>query len=198
MTEHTEDFAALLAAGRRGDQQAALQLCQQYESKVRIVARVLLGPGLRPYLDSIDLVQSVHRSLLLGLRQDKFDISSPDKLIALATTLVRRKVARRWRHFRRQQRLETGTNESSGLRQTISSLSSPDADPARVAQFNDQVEQLCRRLDSTERRIVELRSQGYSTAEIAEQLGLKPVTLRVRMTRLRERLIANGIIHEWL
>src|SRR3989442_15562916 len=113
MPGDTEDFAALLIAGRRGDQTAALRLCQQYESKVRIVARVLLGPALRPYLDSIDLIQSVHRSLLLGLRQDKFDISSPDKLIALATTLVRRKVARQWRHLRRQQRMVSGTTDSS-------------------------------------------------------------------------------------
>ena len=49
---------------------------------------MLLGPALRPYLDSLDLVQSVHRSLLLGLRQEKYDISSPDQIIALAVTLV--------------------------------------------------------------------------------------------------------------
>ncbi len=198
MTEPTDDFAALLAAGRRGDQQAALQLCQQYESKVRIVARVLLGPALRPYLDTVDLVQSVHRSLMMGLRQEKFDISSPDNLVALATTLVRRKVARRWRQMRRQQRLDSGTCGSTGLLEIVSSLASPDTDPARIAQFNDQVEKLCSQLDSTERRILDLRSKGYSTAEIAELLDLKPVTLRVRMTRLRERLISSGVLHEWL
>ena len=64
----------------------------------RIVAHFLLSRDLRPYLDSLDLVQSVHKSLLLGLRSDKFDISNPEKLVALALTMVRRKAARHWRH----------------------------------------------------------------------------------------------------
>jgi RNA polymerase sigma-70 factor (ECF subfamily) len=132
------------------------------------------------------------------LRHDKFDISSPEKLIALATTMVRRKVARQWRHLRRQQRLENGNQDSANLAHTLSSLSSTETDPASAAQFNEQVEHLCSRLDPVERRILELRSEGYSTAEIAEQLSLKAVTLRVRMTRLRERLLANGLVHEWL
>src|SRR5437867_9177692 len=105
------DFAALLARARGGDRQALEQLAQQYEFKVRLVARYLLGPALRPYLDSMDLVQSVHRSLLLGLRQDKFDISTPENLMALALTLVRRKAARQWRHLRRQRRLDSGSAE---------------------------------------------------------------------------------------
>src|SRR5437867_7881602 len=100
------DFAALLARARGGDRQALEQLARQYEPKVRIVARVLLGPALRPYLDSMDLVQSVHRSLMLGLRVKKYDLAGPENLVALAVTLVRRKVARQWRHLQRQQRLD--------------------------------------------------------------------------------------------
>jgi RNA polymerase sigma factor (sigma-70 family) len=198
MAQETDDFAALLAACRVGDEPAIEQLCRQYETKVRIVARILLGPALRSHLDSMDLVQSVHRTLLMGLRQDRFDISDPKKLIALATTLVRRKVARQWRLLRRQRRLKSGGGSSENLVQTLSSLSSPDAGPAQVAQFNDQMAHLCSQMDPTECRILELRSNGYSTGEIAEQLGLKPVTLRVRMTRLRERLRAGGVVDEWV
>src|SRR5207302_3303979 len=102
------DFASVLARARGGDRAALGQLAREYEPKLRLVARVLLGPALRPYLDSVDLVQSVHRSLLLGLRDQKFDISSPENLLGLALTMVRRKVARHWRHLQRQRRLETG------------------------------------------------------------------------------------------
>ncbi len=198
MSETSEEFAALLAAGRRGNSEALGQLCKLYEPKVRIVARVLLGPALRPYFDSMDLVQSVHRTLMIGLRQDKFDISSPDKLVALATTLVRRKVARQWRRVRRQQRLSSRAAVASNLPEMLTSLSSSGDDPARAAQFQDQIEHLCGQLDETQRRILQLRSYGYSTAEIADQLGLKQVTLRVRMTRLRERLRSAGVLDEWL
>jgi RNA polymerase sigma factor (sigma-70 family) len=140
----------------------------------------------------------VHRSLLLGLRGNKFDVSTPENLLGLALTMVRRKAARQWRHLRRQQRLDAGTTAGGDLAELLASLSSPHPDPAQAAQFNDQVRQLCTNLDEGERRMLDLRLQGHSTAEIAGQLGLHPVALRVRLTRLRQRLRAAGVLDDWL
>ena len=39
---------------------------------------------------------------------------------------------------------------------------------------------------------------GYSTAEVAQELGLNTVTLRVRLMRLRQRLRAGGVLDECL
>lgn len=192
------EFAALMARAGTGDGAAIAELSRRYEPKIRVVARVLLGPALRPYLDSADLVQSVHKSLLIGLRKNQYDISSPDKLIALTLTMLRRKAARHWRRLQRQQRLSGAPADSDTLAGVLTSLSSPETDPARVAEFRDQVRQLCRHLDETERRILDLRSQDYTTAEVAEQIGISAATLRVRMTRLRQRLQAAGISTEWL
>ena len=198
MSAAPEEFAALLGRARRQDPQALALLVQEYEPKIRLVARVLLGPALRPYLDSLDLVQSVHRSLMLGVRQDKYDIAGPEQLVALALTMVRRKVARQWRRARRQQRLTGGSAESSDLPQLLVSLQSTEADPAKAAQLNDAVRHLCGNLDATEQRLLELRLEGYSTAEIAGELGMNPIAVRVRMTRLRQRLRANGVFNDWL
>src|SRR5262245_66665807 len=112
------DFTTLLARARRGDQAALDQLTREYEPKLRLVARVLLGPALRPYLDSVDLVQSVHKSLLLGLRDQKFDFDGPDNMLALALTLVRRKVARHWRRLQRQQPL-SGAGDTPGIADSL-------------------------------------------------------------------------------
>jgi RNA polymerase sigma-70 factor (ECF subfamily) len=193
-----DDFASLLKRAAENDSAAQAQLCQHYEAKVRIVARVLLGPALRSHFDSIDLVQSVHRSLLLGLRDEKFDISSPEKLIALASTIVRRKVARKWRRERRQVSLGTNSEMSEGLAQTLSSLSSPDTDPAKVAEYNDLLAKFCEKLNDVERRMLEMRLQGHTSAEVAQALGLHAVALRVRWTRLRQRLNEAGITADWL
>jgi len=193
-----DDFASLLKRAADNDTAAQAQLCQHYEAKVRIVARVLLGPALRSHFDSIDLVQSVHRSLLLGLRDEKFDISSPEKLIALASTIVRRKVARKWRRERRQVSLGTNSEMSEGLAQTLSSLSSPDTDPAKVAEYNDLLAKFCEKLNDVERRMLEMRLQGHTSAEVAQALGLHAVALRVRWTRLRQRLNEAGITTDWL
>ena len=196
MTSAAQPFAALLSRARQHDPEAVNEICLQYEPRLRVVARVLLGPALRPYLDSMDLVQSVHRSLLIGFREEKFDISTPENLIALSLTLLRRKVARHWRHLQRQQR--PGGSSIDLLPQILADLSTPEADPAEVAQFRDQLEQLCQQLSPTERQVLALRLDGYTTAEIAEQLDMNHVTLRVRLTRLRERLRTSGVLHDWL
>jgi RNA polymerase sigma factor (sigma-70 family) len=197
MTEPCDEFAALLGKARDGDRAALEQLARRYEAKVRIVARVQLGPALRPYLDSIDLVQSVHRSLLLGLREARFDVATPERLLALALTMVRRKVARSWRRMRRQRRTEGGA-DAEGLCGLLVSLTAPDSDPAEAAQLNDQVRHLWERLDAAERRMLELRIQDYSTDEMARECDLSPIALRVRLSRLRQRLRDGGIVAEWL
>jgi RNA polymerase sigma factor (sigma-70 family) len=198
MTPAAPSFAVLLSRARQGDAEAANELCRQYEPRLRVVARVLLGPALRPLLESMDLVQSVHRSLFVGIREEKFDISTPENLIALALTLVRRKVARQWRRVRRQQRPNSGGSSIDLLPTILAELTTSEADPAKLAQYHDQVEQLSRHLDATERQILALRVDGYTTAEIAQQLGLNHATLRVRLTRLRERLRTSGVLHDWL
>jgi RNA polymerase sigma-70 factor (ECF subfamily) len=198
VAEATSEFTALLARARDGDQAALTELVRQYEPKVRLVARVLLGPALRPYLDSLDLVQSVHRSLLVGLSQEKLDVSTPDHLIALALTLVRRKVARQWRRLQRQQRLDGRPGEPRSLADLLTSLSSTEDDPARAAQRKDQVDHLCANLSDAERRLLELRVQGYSLPETAGELGLSDVALRVRLTRLRQRLRGAGLLDDWV
>src|SRR5271167_2742394 len=102
MAGEPEDLSALLERIRGRDETALAELLQRYEAQLRLAARVLLGPGLRAQLDSLDLVQSVHRVLLPGLREGKYDISSLDKLLALARTIVRRKVFHSWRRIQRQ------------------------------------------------------------------------------------------------
>jgi RNA polymerase sigma-70 factor (ECF subfamily) len=192
------NFPELLAKARQGDAEAMTVLVRTYEPEVRIVARVLLGKALRPHLDSLDLVQSVHRSLMMGLRQYKFDISTPENLVALALTLVRRKVAHKWRHEQRQQRLSHGPTSDTDLARTLESLVSGEANPARAAELNDAVQQLCRSLSDSERRLMELRLAGHSTAEAARELGADADVLRAHLSRLRQHLRAAGVLSEWL
>jgi RNA polymerase sigma factor (sigma-70 family) len=198
MAEPADDFAVLVARVRLGDTDALAELARRYEPEVRLTARVLLGRALRCHLDSVDLVQSVHQTLMLGLRQNKFQFDSPQQLVGLALTMVRRKVARHWRRLQRQQRLDTQATQTHGAADALTALNSPEPDPAQAAQYRDTVEYLCRQLDERDRRVIELRLQGYSTAEAARQLGLDADVLRVRLSRLRRRLRESGAWSEWL
>jgi RNA polymerase sigma-70 factor (ECF subfamily) len=191
MGDAAQEFAALVARARQGDEDALAQLVRQYEPDVRIAVRVHLGQALRPYLDSIDLVQSVHGSLIRGLRQGKFELSSPEALVGLAVTLVRRKIARHWRKVK----CEAGGGDKHQL---LLSLCNPDADPARTAQVNDKVRHLLSSLEEVDQRLLELRLEGCSTAEAARRLQLDAGFLRVRLNRLRKRLCDEGLFSDWL
>ncbi len=198
MTASTSNFALLLAQAQAGDETAALELARQYESEVRIVARVLLGPALRPYLDSLDLVQSVHRSLLLGLREGKVDVTSPERLVALTITMVRRKIARQWRRHQRQKRMNGSSGGEEDLANRLLEVCRRQDDPRREVQVRDTLWRACQAMDDTDRRTIELRLAGYSTADAARALNLDPDVLRVRLSRLRQRLAAAGVLEELL
>jgi RNA polymerase sigma-70 factor (ECF subfamily) len=198
MTAPSSEFVALLARARQGDQASQLELARKYEPEVRIVVRVLLGPALRPYLDSIDLVQSVHHSLLLGLRQEKYQIASPEQLIGLAVTLARRKVARKWRQNRRQLRAQDPAASHDDTVDVLTGLVSQEQDPARSAQVDDTVRRLWNQLAPLDRRVIELRLEGCSTVEAARLLEEDPDRLRVRLHRLRQQVRQSGLLDDWL
>ena len=195
----TTDFDLLLIAARSGDSEALEKLVAQYEPELRIVARMRLGAALRPHLDSIDLVQSVHRSLLVGLRADRFDISSPEKLIALALTIVRRKVAKHWRHLKRQQRL-SGVDDgcSDDLVDTLLALQSSEPTVSESSGIREHLRRLMLELDPIERQLIAMRIDGFSTIDVARALDLDPDVLRVKLSRVRKRLREKGFEDELL
>lgn len=189
--DHRE-FQELVRQARAGDVDAVEQLAVLYEKDVRIAARVMLGPALRPYLDSVDILQSVHRSLLSGLRLNKFDFEGPGGLIALALTMVQRKVARQWRKHRRQRRVD------EPLADVLATLNARAADPAVAVDIRDTMNRLCENLDAVDRQLLEMRLQGLTTAEAAHQLDHTPEALRIRLFRLRQRLRERNVATEWL
>ena len=195
----TSEFADLLQKAAQGDQSAQAIICDRYERQVRIVVRVLLGPRLRQHLDSADLMQSVHGCILHGLQNQQFEIATPEKLIALASTLARRKIARKWRTHRRQISDASGNANDSSISPKISDIVPTDSvnDPQLVAEYNDVFRDIVQRLSEPERVMLEMRLEGFSTKEIAGILDLHPVAVRVRWTRLKQRLQTSGIDRSW-
>ncbi|MCC6511984.1 MAG: sigma-70 family RNA polymerase sigma factor, partial [Pirellulaceae bacterium] len=175
-----EQFVHLMARATSGDIDAQTDICSQYERQVRIVARVLLGAALRPHLDSMDLMQSVHKSLLMGLRDKRFDVSSPEKLVSLACTIVRRKVARKWRINRRQIMLDTHATTHDTLEATLHTLTPGGTTPMEKAALTESIQSLCEGLSDVERVMVQRRMEGFTTGEVAAELKIHPVAIRVR------------------
>jgi RNA polymerase sigma-70 factor (ECF subfamily) len=194
MADSSQEFAELLARARVGDAEALNLLIQQYEGEIRLAVRVRLGPALRPHLDTLDIIQSVHGSLIRGLRNDKFELSNPKKLLALAIAIVRNKVAKHWRRYRRERPLPDQGSACDKVENILLSLAAPHDDPAEVAQFKDQIRKLYDSMSAQDRHVIQRRLEGYSTAEIARELGINPDFLRVRLSRLRQELKETGVL----
>ena len=191
-----ESYDALLALARAGDEEALGRLVAACEPEIRRVARAHLGRLLRPHLDSVDVAQSVQIALLLGLREGRLDVSSPDKLVGLAAAMVRHKVADHWRRVRRRGGLLQRGIEARDLGALIASEGGDDPSVAR--ERDEQVERMLTLLPKDERRILELRLLGHSTAEVARALGLNADVLRVRLSRLRKRLRDGRLLADWV
>ena len=197
MPEVADAFSSLMRKVRLGDRKALAQLLQHYEREVHQAACHLLGRALRSSLDPADLVQSVHRTLIHGLRDNKFDVASPEKLVALAVTVARNKVFRAARRLECEKRCNAALAETAALDGT---WTEPDSslDPAQKAEFNDMLERIYGQLSEADRRLVQLRVQGYSTADAARELGVSADVLRVRLSRLRQFLREKNLLTEWI
>ena len=175
-------FTELVAAAGRGDEEALTRLLEYCEPKFRIIARVSLGPLLRPQLDTMDLVQSMKRMLIPGLRAGLYELDSPDQLVALAATIIRRKVALYWRRQKKQ----------AVIRLTEQALTGEeDALVEHRIQDWENEELLARLLESLteeERQLFRMQLEGLTIVEIARHLGCRPGPLRARLSRLRKKL----------
>jgi RNA polymerase sigma-70 factor (ECF subfamily) len=198
MNNLDDEFAVLMSQVRRDNEQALAALIALYEPEIRRAAQGLLGRALRSSLDPTDLVQSVHLQLILGLKQAKLAIASPQQLRSLALMLLRHKFIQHWRHHRCQARHNTFRSMTSGLMPEKITTVLHQLDPVRVAEYNDLLDHLFRHLGIEDRRLVVMRLEGYRTTEIATELGIDPAALRVRLSRLRKRLRQEKPLTEWV
>lgn len=173
-----------------GDETAAQALVEAFEPEIRIIARRQLGNPLRPYLDSMDIVQSVHRILLQGVAEGKLEFVNRKSLMGFIVTVVRRKAAAHWRKNRRQQR-ESGIADAMPVDQRIVSLDHC-GDPDAAAMYQEQINKTLQSLEGVDRQLIELRLDGYTTAEVAKLLNADADQLRVRLSRLRKKLKAQS------
>ena len=182
-----DEFSVLLARVRAGESGAFEELTAKYGPALQRTARALLGRALRAQFDTVDLVQTVHHTVLTVIRNGSFAVGDSEQLCALALTILRRKIARRWRDVKREPGA-AGAPQDRHDPQDAPDPADPNPDPADAALFKDELETLLGEADEIDRRALELRLAGYNTADAARELGLDPAALRMRLGRLRKRL----------
>jgi RNA polymerase sigma-70 factor (ECF subfamily) len=168
-----EETPALLSRARSGDRSAANEVFTRYEERIRRIVRVRLGPSLRRWADSGDLVQETCRSALADL--DRVPLGSGldflDWLARIATNRIRdladQKNAMK-RELGRERPIAAG---SGGAHLPPDPRSSPSEHAFR-AELREILDEAVGALPDNYREVIVLRDyQGVDWPEIARVLS---------------------------
>lgn len=186
MTDSTASNDDLIRRLRTGDNEAAREIFDRYAARLLLLSRRRIGQRMNSRVDPEDVVQSVFRTFFARMKNDQFDIAKADDLFKLLVRITAHKTLRQIAHHRAAKRdpnLEA--RQSDDAHEML--LQAMDAEPTAetVVTFMDNLEHFLGKLPQEDRQIVELRLQGYSTEEIAQQLGTYDRKIRRVLERIR-------------
>jgi RNA polymerase sigma factor (sigma-70 family) len=177
----------LLARWREGDQQAATELFRRYADRLIALARSRLSAQLARRVDPEDAVHSAYRSFFADVREGRYHLERGGDLWQLLVTITLNKVEHQVERHTSQKRA-VNREQHFGSEASLGALGAREPSPAEALVLTDQVEQLMRPLDASQRRMLELRLQGYNLEEIAAAAQCSEATVRRLLDRVKRQL----------
>ena len=171
---------------RTGSESAASELFNRYVARLLGVAKRRIGERMNARLDPEDVVQSVFRTFFSRLKEDQFEISDDNDLSKLLVRITLHKTLRQiafHRAARRNPSHEVPQGELTRL--DILQVMGREPTPVTVLTFVDQLDHFLADLAPEEQQILTLRLQGFSTEEIAKQIGSYDRKVRRVLERVR-------------
>ena len=193
MNEPTDERSGDLVARWRssGDQQAAAALFQRYADRLIALARSRLSAQLSQRVDPEDVVQSAYRSFFADVREGRYEVERGGDLwhllVAITLSKVEHQVERHTSQKRAVHREQQFSNDGSQLAFEWA-LAGREPSPVAALVLADQVEQLMRPLDGSQRHMLELRLQGHNLMEIAAACHCSEATVRRLLDCIKEQL----------
>jgi RNA polymerase sigma factor (sigma-70 family) len=183
--------AELMALWRGGDQQAAEILFRRYVGRLLALARSQMSAWLARHIDAEDAVQSAYRSFFDGALAGRYVLRRNGDLWRLLSAITVHKVQHQVeRHTagKRSVALERHFGGESSLFELQGQMLAREPTPEQAAALADTLEEVFRGLEPLERRMVELRLQGFGLDEIAADVRRSERTVRRLLERVKERL----------
>ena len=179
-------FAELIRRLRAGDPLAAEELVCSYEPAIRREVHCRLrDPRLRRAFDSMDICQSVLASFFVRATAGEFDLNYSDQLRKLLVGMARKKLLFQVRKQRAQRR---DVRRLEPIARDDEAAVAADPSPSRLCEAQDLILSFQQRLNSEERQLLELRTQGWVWPEIAATVGGTPGGRRKQHTRAINRV----------
>jgi RNA polymerase sigma-70 factor (ECF subfamily) len=187
-----ESFAELMARLRTGDEEAAARVFRRFTRRLTALAHNRLTAAMRQKVDPEDVLQSVYRSFFRRHAEGEFDLDGWDGLWGLLTRITLRKCGHQVQYFHaacRDVRREGAGGPTADAAEHDRECLAREPTPPEAAVLAETVEGLFRGLEGRDREIVSLALQGYTVAEINEQLGRPQRTVYRLLARVKERLL---------
>jgi RNA polymerase sigma-70 factor (ECF subfamily) len=171
---------------RRGDPETVRKVFDSYVDRLVALARKRISQRLASRIDAEDIVQSVFRTFFHRAQQGQFTITAEDDVCKMLARITVHKTFRQIAHHQAGKRdagREVGRGDDE--QDVVLNLASREPSPEEAAELLDQLEHFLAQLRPEDRQILELRMQGFSTLEIAQQLGITDRKIRRLMERIR-------------
>jgi DNA-directed RNA polymerase specialized sigma24 family protein len=180
-----DDFHDLILKVRAGDQDAATTLVFQFEPFIlRVVRMRMRNRGdfdrLRHDVGSIDVCQSVFKSLFARLKDGRFDLNQPQDMEKLLSSMIRFKIANKARRLSVIWRDVFQGEDGDPV--------DPGPGPEKAVEDQDLAEAVVRLFSLDELELVNRRLDDQSWPEIAAALGGNADALRKKLERAFERI----------
>ena len=187
----TDESIELLDRVRQGDEQAATDLFDRYVERLIGLAQRRLSGKLRRRIDAEDVVQSVYRSFFSNAQDGRYALHQSGDLWRLLAAVTINKVRNQARHGKAAKRSVEAEQSAIGGDSMMGI--SPEAvcrdpSPAELGALLEEIEAEMSDLSRLKREIVELRLQGRSNEEIAQQACCTERTVQRTLRQLKERL----------
>lgn len=178
---------------RRGDEQIAADFYGQYGPLLERLAGRHLEAAMQRRFGADEVAHSVCRTFMRRMQGGEFEFDSEDRvwhlLCAITLAKTRKKAGFHLADKRGIRREESSQVDTDGPdRAPVAGGPGPD----EVAEFADELGHLLATLDEEERRIVCLKLERRTHAEIATAVGSSERTVRRLLKQIEQRLIDSS------
>jgi len=182
------ELALFLKRIQDGDEGAACELLQRFESEVRLVVRRQLPRLLRSRFDSLDFLQSVWGSFFRRMRTTPTEFEDSRHLVAFLARAAKNKVIDEYRRAASRKNDMHREEPLWGDGPRPKDVLDPIDSPSEIAQAKEAFGRMRELVPEERRSILELKAQGLSSKEIGEQLGISERTVQRVLEDLRRRM----------
>ncbi len=192
-----ESSAELVERWRRGEQAAAAELFRRYADRLIALARSRLSGRLANRVDPEDVVQSVYRSFFSNVLDNRYEVDRGGDLWRLLVTMALHKLNDQVKRNRRGKRTVDREQSFAGDDGPPDQFLAREPSPVEAVALTDELESFMQTLEPPERRVLELRLQGYNLEEIAAEIHRSLRTTCRVLERIKQKLEGQSVFGEW-